>query len=452
MKKNFCLTLILLFSLQKCRAQCFTIGADLSYTNTVISNGGLYRDANNNVVNPYQLFAQKGANMARFRLWHTPENNSNSCGNPIFSTNLDDVIAGFSIAKNNGMKLNLAIHYGDYFNDPGKQKRPQAWVGQTGITLLNSIYNYTYLVLQNLQANNVLPDIVAIGNETTFGFIDETETTNGFSFPDDANKFNSALTAVDDFNVANNTSIKKAVHFTDNTALYLAGLFTSNSITNYDIIGVSFYPFFSEFTNLGQLSSLISTLKNSYDKNVMIFETGIIWTNSGADNYSNFINSNGNFNYPITPQGQKDFFQDVVNTVYNAGGTGVLYWEPSWISSNLCDLWNQGSSYENASFFNFNDNNKPLPAFDVFNFCSTLSIQNQKKTDIYIFPNPVKNILNFENLGNETKVDITDLTGRKIISLEVISNSIDVSTLNSGVYFVSFQNDINLKSIQFIKE
>lgn len=443
--------IIIVFSI-KANSQCFTIGADLSYANTVLANGGLYRDANNNVVNPYQLFAQKGADMVRMRLWHTPENNTNSCGNPISSSNLDDVIAGFTAAKNNGMQLNLAIHYGDYFNDPGKQKRPQAWVGQTGTTLLNSIYDYTYSVLQNLQANNVLPDIVAIGNETTYGFIDETTTTDGFSFPEDANKFNSALNAVDDFNVANNTSVKKAVHFTDNTASYLAGLFTSNAITNYDIIGVSFYPFFSDFTNLGQLSSIISTLKNAYNKDVMIFETGIIWTNSGADNYSNFINSNGNFNYPITPQGQKDFFQDIVTTVYNAGGTGVLYWEPDWISSNLCDLWNQGSSYENASFFNFNDNNKELPAFDVFNFCYTLSNYNQKKTEIYIYPNPVKNVLNIENLAKQTKIYITDLTGRKIISKEIISNSIDVSCLNSGVYFVNFQDDVNLKSIQFIKE
>jgi arabinogalactan endo-1,4-beta-galactosidase len=443
--------LFLIFSI-KANAQCFVVGADLSYANTVLANGGLYRDANNNLVNPYQLFAQKGANMVRMRLWHTPENNINSCGNPITSSNLNDVIAGFTAAKNNGMQLNLAIHYGDYFNDPGKQKRPQAWVGLTGTVLLDSIYNYTYNVLQTLKNNNVLPDIVAIGNETTYGFIDETEATNGFSFPEDANKFNSALNAVDDFNSANNTSVKKAVHFTDNTASYLAGLFTSNAITNYDIIGVSFYPFFSDFNNLNQLSSLISTLKNTYNKDVMIFETGIIWTNSGSDNYSNFINSNGNFNYPITPQGQKDYFQDIVTTVYNAGGTGVLYWEPDWISSNLCDIWNQGSSYENASFFNFNDNNKELPAFDVFNFCNTLSNYNQKKTEIYIYPNPVKNILNFENLSNETKIDITDLTGRKIISKEIISNTIDISTLNSGVYFINFKNDVNLKSIQFIKE
>lgn len=429
--------IIIVFSL-KVNSQCFTIGADLSYANTVLANGGVFHNENNLVVNPYEFFTQKGANMARMRLFHTPQNNTNYCGNPIAANDINDVILGFTNAKAYGMKLNLTIHYGDYFNDPNKQKRPQAWVGQTGTTLLNSIYSYTYSVLQTLKNNNVTPDIVAIGNETTWGFIDDTDTTNGWTWPEDANKFNIAFSAVDDFNAANATSIKKAVHFTDNTASWLAGLFTSQGITNYDMIGISYYPVWSNFTNLSQLGSLVNTLKTTYNKEIMIFETGVPWTTTNADNYTNIVNSYGNLSYPITPLGQKQFFNDLANTIYNAGGTGVLYWEPDWISSSMCDLWGQGSSYENMSFFDFTSNNKALPIFDVFNFCNNLSLNEQKNDKIYFYPNPANDEITFSGIENGITITILDIYGRIILSKTLIDNKISFSELSKGVYFLNF--------------
>jgi arabinogalactan endo-1,4-beta-galactosidase len=434
---NKIIALFLIFS-SGLSAQCFTIGADLSYTNSVLANGGVYRNQNNAVVNPYTLFAQKGANMVRMRLFHTPQNIISNCGSSISANDINDVITGFTSAKANGMKLNLAIHYGDYFNDPNTQKKPQAWAGLTGTALQNAIYNYTTSVLQTLKNNNVTPDIVAIGNETTWGFIDENTTTDGWSWPEDANKFNSALTAVDDFNNSNSTSIKKAVHFTDNTASWLAGLFTSQSITNFDIIGISFYPYWSNFTSLTQLGTLVNTLKTTYNKDVMIFETGLPWTTSSSDGYSNIINSNGNFNYPITPIGQKQFFNDLVTTVYNAGGKGVLYWEPGWITSTFCDKWGQGSSYENLSFFNFSSNNMPLPIFDVFDFCNALSINDQNKKDVELFPNPASEIIYFKGLDNDAEVFVYDVFGRLILNNKTNKNSLDISELNSGIYYFEF--------------
>ena len=419
-------------------AQCFNLGADLSYTNSVLANGGEYRDLNNNVVNPYSFFAQKGANMVRMRLFHTPQNITSNCGNVISANDINDVILGFTNAKSNGMKLNLAIHYGDYFNDPSTQKRPQAWDGLTGVALQNAIYNYTISVLQTLKNNNVTPDIVAIGNETTWGFIDDTNATNGWTWPEDASKFNSALSAVDDFNNSNTTSIKKAIHFTDNTASWLAGLFTSQNITNYDIIGISFYPYWSNFTTLTQLGSLVNTLKTTYNKDIMIFETGVPWTTSWSDGYTNIISSYGNFTYPITPIGQKQFFTDLVNTVYNAGGKGVLYWEPGWITSTFCDKWGQGSSYENLSFFNFSNNNSALPIFDVFDFCNGLSVSDQKNADINLYPNPATDKVNFEGVENGTIVTVYDVFGRIILKSGIKSNSLSISELNSGVYSFVF--------------
>ena len=105
----------------------FLKGADLSYLNTVWSNGAEFANTSGTSVDPYAFFAQRGADLVRMRLWHTPENVTDFCGNPIETNNLDDVVTGFQRASRQGMDLLLSIHYGDYFNDPGRQLMPIAW-------------------------------------------------------------------------------------------------------------------------------------------------------------------------------------------------------------------------------------------------------------------------------------------------------------------------------------
>jgi arabinogalactan endo-1,4-beta-galactosidase len=433
------------------QSQCLILGADLSYVNSIQANGGIYRNTAGNIIDPYSIFAEQGANMVRIRLWHTPENIIDHCGNPISTNNLKDVVLAFQRAKTQGLKLNLAIHYGDYFNDPGKQKMPKAWEGLSRDVLLDSIYNYTFFVLERLEAEGVRPDIVAIGNETTWGFIDESTSTNGWSWPDDAAKFNVALSAVDNFNITHIATIKKALHFTDNTAEWLAGLFTSHNIANYDIIGISFYPVWTQL-KLQNLGDLIKFLKRTYNKEIVIFETGAPWTTENADSYSNFMNDYGNLNYPVSKQGQKDYLYDLANTVYENGGSGILYWEPAWISSEMCDFWGQGSSYENVSFFDFNSGNTSLPAFDIFNFCNTLKIDEfDDSKSISIYPNPTTGIIEINGLRKSAKIRVMDNMGR-VVGKFISDKYIDIGYLTTGVYYVSLLLDQTVITKLIIKE
>ena len=307
-------------------SQCFITGADLSYVNAVESNGGTYQDANGITTDPFELFANEGAKMIRLRLWHTPENKTDFCGNPISNSNLNDVLAAAQKIKANGMQFNLSIHYSDYFVDPAKQQMPAAWLGLDNSILLDSIAEYTISVLNKLNNQNTLPDIVSVGNETTWGFIDETSATNGWTWPHDSNKYNTALTAIDEFNQANSTDIKKAIHVIEESALWILGLFQSNNVSNFDIIGVSYYPSFSPGKSLADIGLIIKELAETYSKEVMIFETGFTWTNSSADNYNNFIGNNGTtLNYPTSAEGQKNFLLDLSEVVEENGGSGVLY-------------------------------------------------------------------------------------------------------------------------------
>jgi arabinogalactan endo-1,4-beta-galactosidase len=419
-KKRF-LFLFILIAFKTSIAQTFYTGADLSYINSILDKGGEYRNDAGDIIDPYQYVAQRGAKMIRLRLWHTPENILDACGNPVTASNLNDVLLAAQRIHDNGMSLNLSLHYGDYFNDPAKQLRPNAWMGLTSKVLLDSIYQYTYKILEKLYEQNTTPYIVSIGNETTNGFIDETTPTNGFSWPEDADKFNAGLEAVDDFNTDYVQNILKAVHFTESAAYWVTGEFLNHSVTNFDVIGISYYPYFSPETSLDDVGHLFQDLIDEYNKKVILFETGFIWTHENSDSYSNFIANNGNkLDYPTSPQGQKDFLLDLSQVISDHGGMGVLYWESGWISSEMCDKWGQGSSYENACFFNFNEQNTPLPAFDFFRFEDTLSIADiHTPVQINVSPNPFNSKVaisyELEKPGTVTLI-IYDQIGKPVIN------------------------------------
>jgi len=212
-------------------SNCFITGADVSYTGEVEENGGVYKDEIGSVVDPFEFYVNKGASLLRLRIFHTPENLTSVCGQPIASCNLSHNLNAAQRIVSAGADLMITLHYGDYFNYPSEQHRPLAWKDLSHATLLDSIYNYTYMVLQKLYDQNTVPRIITIGNESNWGFIDQwgeyddAQDTDGFSWnnedppnnqiPDhiDTDKFNTALNAVDDFNATYSTSVQKALFF-----------------------------------------------------------------------------------------------------------------------------------------------------------------------------------------------------------------------------------------------
>jgi hypothetical protein len=73
---------------------------------------------------------------------------------------------------------------------------------------------------------------------------------------------------------------------------------------------------------------------------------------------------------------------------------------------------------------------------------------------ISLFPNPTADLLNFSVQGmDKTNVTIIDMNGKLVLSTTVsASNSIDVSTLNTGVYFAQFEVDQKQASFKFVKK
>ena len=89
----------------------------------------------------------------------------------------------------------------------------------------------------------------------------------------------------------------------------------------------------------------------------MILETSYHWTTDNFDSYSNqFGGQTPLTGYAFTKEGHAKFLIDLTQKMITAGGSGVMYWEPDWISSQMKDKWGTGSSMENCAFFDFSGN------------------------------------------------------------------------------------------------
>ena len=81
----------------------------------------------------------------------------------------------------------------------------------------------------------------------------------------------------------------------------------------------------------------------------------------------------------------------------------------------------------------------------------TLSSEEFVKDEFTIYPNPTKDKIYFKDLKNISKVSIYDTTGKLLKSEIPKNNSVDVSTLNSGNYFLEIISGGKTTKSKFIK-
>jgi arabinogalactan endo-1,4-beta-galactosidase len=356
----------------------FYFGADLSYVNQVLDHGGLYKESGT-ITDPYAIFKEKGTSLVRLRLWHNPtwtEEVYGDQGTQLYN-DLLDVEKSIYRAKAEGMKVLLDFHYSDTWADPGHQDVPAAWMAISSVdALVDSVYNYTLATLNHLKSKNLLPEFVQIGNETNCGMMFSNALE---SFPKlnvcDGNwvnygkVVNAGINAVRDASEDSPVKTKVILHVADpkNVEWWFDGITGSGGVSDFDIVGFSYYPLWHTTVSIAGLSDKVSFFKGRYTKDVMILETAYPWTTEGNDSYDNSFGSEAAIaGYPKTTEGQYEMLVKMTEEVKAGGGLGIIYWEPAWISSNLKDLWGSGSSWENCAFFDFEGN--ALKAFDYMKF------------------------------------------------------------------------------------
>jgi arabinogalactan endo-1,4-beta-galactosidase len=319
----------------------FYLGVDLSYVNEMDDCGAVYLE-NGEPQDAYELFSRYGANLVRARLWHNPDWTD-------YSTQAD-IERTFARAQQAGMATLLDFHYSDNWADPGKQAIPTAWEDLAEDELPQAVYQYTYDVLTELHAKALMPDFVQVGNETNSGMLKQVTELD---WPRDAQLFNAGIRAVRDVAVETETDPRIILHVAqpENAGWWFREA-RENGVTDFDVIGLSYYPQWSAFS-VADVGAHVTYLQREFEKEVMIVETAYPWTLEAVDETADNILNQGVRKYPITTQGQRQYMIDLTQSLISNGGLGVVYWEPAWVSTECSTRWGQGSHWENATLFDF---------------------------------------------------------------------------------------------------
>ncbi|MCV9886160.1 glycosyl hydrolase 53 family protein [Metabacillus halosaccharovorans] len=369
----------------------FIKGVDISSIISLEESGVTFKNEAGEQQDIFQTMNEAGVNYVRVRIWNDPYD-SEGRGYGGGNNDLEKAIEIGKRATANGMKLLVDFHYSDFWADPAKQQAPKAWQNLSFEEKKNAVYSYTKDSLQALLDAGVDVGMVQVGNETTGGFVGETDWTKMSEL------FNQGSKAIREID----SSILVALHFTNPES---AGRYSTISKTlnqnnvDYDVFASSYYPFWH-----GTLDNLTSVLKNvadTYGKKVMVAETSYTYTAEDGDGHGNTApkDSGQTLNYPITVQGQATAVRDVIEAVANVGeaGIGVFYWEPAWIpvGTNLeenkvkwerdgsgwassfaaeydpedAGHWYGGSAVDNQALFDFEG--KPLSSLNVFKYVNT---------------------------------------------------------------------------------
>jgi arabinogalactan endo-1,4-beta-galactosidase len=342
----------------------FIIGQDLSYANMMEDCGAEFRE-DGEVKDVFAIFADNGSNLIRVRVWHNPdwqESLSQPAGVNSQYNNFEDAQKTIARAKQAGMQVMLDVHFSDFWSDPGRQIIPKAWenVANNEALLQDSVYNYVTFLLSSLNNLNLMPEYVKIGNENNSGIMThkgmnnryEGVTVISWSWERHAKLYNAAIRAVRDVSQQSNIQAKIALHVADHSnAAWFYQNIISNGVTDFDVMGFTYYYSYHGGSP-AVVGKVIQSMRNTYPGyEVMVVETGYLWDRQNIDGLGNIINGSHPDYEPVSPENQKKFMLDLSYEVEKAGGTGVIFWEPAWVSTPCSTPWGTGSSHEHVAFF-----------------------------------------------------------------------------------------------------
>lgn len=250
---------------------------------------------------------------------------------------------------------------------------PKAWKGITDLNILgDSLYWYTYNTLRELNELELLPEFVQVGNETNSEILMDTaagELGKEINWERNSCLLQRGLQAVRDISEETGSPIESMIHIAQpENALWWFKKATEYKLSDFDWIGLSYYPKWSEY-GLNELATALDSLKTKYNKQIMIVETAYPYGFTNVDGASNILGKDALIEgYPGTPEGQLNFMRKLTEVAISGGAEGIIYWEPAWISSDCSTLWGQGSHWENATFFDATNNNEALPVCEFFKY------------------------------------------------------------------------------------
>ena len=339
------------------------IGGDISELTYVEQNGGKYY-MDGRAQDCVSILQQGGFNIVRLRLYNDP-------GNPDYTPSKRlpagiedeaDILSLARRAKAAGMQIELTFHYSDYWTNGGTQTKPHEWADLDYPALRQAVYDYTYKVMKDLAAQGTSPEYVSLGNESQGGLL----------FPDGrydrpeqmCELYNAGAKAVRDADPAS----RIIIHLDDGGNVdkytWYFDILEKYGV-DYDVIGSSYYPFWTKKTVAEFVSFAGKVLDRYPGKEMMVMETGYAWNPTLPSGYPGQLKDNGP--YPaMTKEGQKAFMKELIDGIRSDGRIlGFLYWDPIFIEvPGIGWELGGGNVVSNTTLFDFQGN--ALPVFEAF--------------------------------------------------------------------------------------
>jgi arabinogalactan endo-1,4-beta-galactosidase len=341
----------------------FLKGGDISELTYVEQNGGKFYETNGIQMDCLQILKNHGFNIARLRLYNDP-GNTNYLPSKLLPpgiqspTNILDLAAR---AKAKGMQLELTFYYSDYWTN-GK---PHDWVAYSVAQLSNAVFQFTTNFMTLMKNQGTTPEYVSLGNEIAGGILLPEGSSS--TFPQLAQFLKAGYAGIKTISPSS-----QVILHTDKVDAPNVQWFFNNCVSNgvqWDIIGCSYYPFWTGLTS-EQARTNIDQFYSSFNKPVLIMETGYNWSTNACDGYPGQLSNNGPETFPSTPLGQKNFLLKCFNDlklVESGHCIGDLYWDPIFICVPGLG-WQLGARnvVDNTTLFDFTGH--ALPSLDAFNY------------------------------------------------------------------------------------
>ncbi|MCH5308559.1 MAG: glycosyl hydrolase 53 family protein [Prevotella sp.] len=324
------ITITCLFMSTTIQAQELYVGGDISmllryedYNVAYYDQGGARIDD----VLDYMKSEAVGWNAQRVRLFVNPTPSLDGNDSAICQ-DLDYVIRLGKRIKEAGFAFMLDFHYSDVWADPAKQWTPVAWESLSDAELQAKIYDYTKDCLQRLVEAGATPDFIQTGNEISYGMLwgKKGSSANRCYVNSDAGwaRFVALLQQAGKACREVCPQAKIVIH-TERAGQsdVLKGIYERLSAVDYDVIGLSYYPFWHN--GLSTLSESLNVLATAFpDKKVQIVETAYYY--QWQPKQGNGIDYDFSSTWAVSPEGQAAYAKDLIAELKKHDNVNGLYW------------------------------------------------------------------------------------------------------------------------------
>lgn len=350
MKKFYILIVAMTIAVPMLAFDTYYAGGDISLLPQYEKFNTPYKDASSKTIPDVLTWLANDChwNTFRVRLFVNPSD-----------PNQEGVIQGLEYVKSLGKRIKdagayfmLDFHYSDTWVDATHIQAPAAWKGFSDEQMADTLGKYTAMVLEELKTVGAAPDLVQVGNEIMYGLCGikvapyDKADSNWTGY---AGLLKAGCEAVR----AHCPEAKIIIHTDRPTNSQYNKYYYQKLLdlgVDYDIIGLSYYPFWHGYLTDAQVASksdknnLVKAInqlaKDFPEKEVQIVETAYnfqYWPTSGVQYDTKDV-------WPCSVAGQYAFVRDLVSELKALPNvTGINYWFPeengnggaSWSASTI---------------------------------------------------------------------------------------------------------------------